>query len=81
MSYRDSPSLHLFSETEDRFFCFVFFECILNRFPFPNTECFKKTMSIFGGLDIVVNNAGVGTTAGCKRIFAINTVSLNSKLG
>lgn len=39
-------------------------------------ECFKKTMSIFGGLDIVVNNAGVGTTAGCKRIFAINTVAV-----
>ncbi|EEC11145.1 15-hydroxyprostaglandin dehydrogenase, putative, partial [Ixodes scapularis] len=36
-------------------------------------DCFSKTKSKFGGLDIVVNNAGVAGEARWKKIFAINT--------
>ncbi|CAN7939781.1 unnamed protein product, partial [Ixodes hexagonus] len=36
-------------------------------------DCFSKTRSRFGGLDIIVNNAGIAGEARWKKIFAINT--------
>ncbi|XP_040061363.1 15-hydroxyprostaglandin dehydrogenase [NAD(+)] [Ixodes scapularis] len=38
-------------------------------------DCFVRTRAKFGGLDIVVNNAGVAGEAKWKKIFAINTVA------
>ncbi|CAN7993569.1 unnamed protein product [Ixodes pacificus] len=52
--------------------CCVFYKCdVTDDQEFE--DCFSKTKSKFGGLDIVVNNAGVAGEARWKKIFAINT--------
>lgn len=44
---------------------------------FSNTDCFKKVRTLFGGLDIVVNNAVSGLNSEWRGTFAVNTVSMN----
>lgn len=52
--------------------CCVFYKCdVTDDQEFE--DCFCKTRSKFGGLDIVVNNAGIAGEARWKKIFAINT--------
>lgn len=41
-------------------------------------DCFSRTAAHFGGLDIVVNNAGIEGEARWKKIFAINTEAVFS---
>uniref|UniRef100_A0A131Y1G7 15-hydroxyprostaglandin dehydrogenase [NAD(+)] n=1 Tax=Ixodes ricinus TaxID=34613 RepID=A0A131Y1G7_IXORI len=41
-------------------------------------ECFKDTRSTFGGLDIVVNNAGIFREDNWRKVFAINIESVYS---
>ncbi|KAM7299968.1 15-hydroxyprostaglandin dehydrogenase [Ixodes scapularis] len=55
----------------------VFFACDVTN-DGQLDECFKDTRSTFGGLDIVVNNAGIFREDNWRKVFAINIESVYS---
>lgn len=48
-----------------------FFKCDVTK-EAELEECFSSTRSAFGGLDIVVNSAGVAVWPDCWKVFAVN---------
>lgn len=55
----------------------IFFQCDVTDDQALD-DCFSRTAAHFGGLDIVVNNAGIEGEARWKKIFAINTEAVFS---
>lgn len=55
----------------------IFFQCDVTDDQALD-DCFSRTVAHFGGLDIVVNNAGIAGEARWKKIFAINTEAVFS---
>jgi NAD(P)-dependent dehydrogenase (short-subunit alcohol dehydrogenase family) len=42
-------------------------------------ECYRRTLDTFGGLDIVINNAGILEEEHYERMIDINLVRKNDK--